>query len=257
MTAAATAAATALSSNLSTTVLAIGALGTAAFGIVDGFKLIPWIDQAGFEHLFSAGRIGLRSPWSARWAHSNLDPLFPALERAYGADVMNLLKLQYRAGRSKGDLPRTLRQGVRIGFSFMHQNEIEKVAFELGLPDAISQSAAKAVATFSAVRPPATGQPAVAAAAMPSEEERAAMANLETAIDARIDAALVLAESQYVTQTKVLALIVSLVIALVVGGLLKQETVVSVVVGLVAVPLAPIAKDLATALQSAVTALKK
>lgn len=248
--------ATILSSNLSTTVLAIGALGTAAFGIVDGFKLIPWIDQAGFEHLFSAGRIGFRSPWSARWAHSNLDPLFPALKRAYGDDVMNLLKLQYRAGRSKGDLPRTLRQGVRIGFSFMDKDEIEKIAVKLGLPRAISQRAANAVATFSAVRPPATGQTAVAVAA-PSDEERAAMANLETAIDARIDAALVLAESQYVTQTKVLALVVSLVIALVVGYLLDQQPVISLVVGLVAVPLAPIAKDLATALQSAVTALKK
>jgi hypothetical protein len=83
------------------------------------------------------------------------------------------------------------------------------------------------------------------------------MARLETAIDARIDAALVLAEVKYVTQTKVLALFVSLAIAGLVGYLLDQNLVTILVVGLTAVPLAPIAKDVATALQSAVTALKK
>jgi hypothetical protein len=253
-----TASANVLVENLGATVLAIGALGTAAFGIVDGFKLIPWIDQAGFEHLFSAGRVGGSSPWKSKRLQSNLDPLFPALKLAYGDDVMRLLKTQYRAARSKGDLPRTLRQGVRIGFSLMTDKQITEVAVGLGLPAASAKLAGSTVARLSTVRPPAKGEaPAAAPEPAPTDAERAAMARLETAIDARIDAALVLAEVKYVTQTKVLALFVSLAIAGLVGYLLDQNLVTILVVGLTAVPLAPIAKDVATALQSAVTALKK
>ncbi|MBA4682160.1 MAG: hypothetical protein H2075_05220 [Pseudomonas sp.] len=88
------------------------------------------------------------------------------------------------------------------------------------------------------------------------DEERSALARLETAIDARIDAALVLADVQYVTQTKILAMGVALAIAFGVGSFLEATLVVSMMVGLAAVPLAPVAKDLATALQEAVKALK-
>jgi hypothetical protein len=90
-----------------------------------------------------------------------------------------------------------------------------------------------------------------------SSEERSALARLETAIDARIDAALVLADVQYVTQIKAIATIVALSIALIVGHFLDAKPMVSLMIGLAAVPLAPVAKDLATALQEAVRALKK
>jgi hypothetical protein len=50
-------------------------------------------------------------------------------------------------------------------------------------------------------------------------------------------------------------MIVSLAIAFGVGLMLGQNPAVCFVVGITAVPLAPVAKDLATALQSAVKAL--
>src|SRR3954466_1457325 len=94
---------TALADRLGTAVVAAGALGTAAFGIVDGMKLIPWVDLAGFERLFS--RNSRWWPWAIR---GNLDPLAVPIETAYGQDFMEVLKAQYRSGRAKGELPRTL-----------------------------------------------------------------------------------------------------------------------------------------------------
>jgi hypothetical protein len=84
------------------------------------------------------------------------------------------------------------------------------------------------------------------------------MARLETMIDARIDAALTLADTQYVSQTKFLATFVSLVISFLVGwGIgMDGKWVWCWIVGLAAVPLAPVAKDLSTALQEAAKALK-
>jgi hypothetical protein len=246
----------AIANNWGVAILAVGALGAAAFGIVDGLKLIPWIDLAGFERLFSRrpGRSARAWPTTIR---ANLDPLVPALVLAYGDDVMEVLKAQYRSGRSKGDLPRTLRQGVRIGFGLMPAGEIEAVARALGLPAATAQAVARALVATRSARPPALGQPAPAEGPPPvSEADRAAMAQLETAIDARIDAGLVLAEALYVTQTKLVASVVALAIALVVGRFLPAPWWLSVAFGVAAVPLAPVAKDVATAVQEAVKAMQ-
>ena len=93
-----------------------------------------------------------------------------------------------------------------------------------------------------------------------TDEQRSAMARLETMIDARIDAALALANTQYVSQTKFLAMLVSLVISFGVGwssGMLTKDMWGwCLIVGLAAVPLTPVAKDLSTAIQEAAKALK-
>jgi len=238
--ASAASAGTDLSNNLGTTALAIGALGTAAYGIVDGLKLCSWIGLAGFERLFSGKSRKDGRLWLVKHKTS-LNPLLLALKTAYGSDAMGLIKAQYRSGRSKGDLPRTLRQGVRIGFSMLDSEKIVTAAVGLGLARDIAEKAADAIET----KKPANI----------NEEKKAALARLENAIDARIDSSLSLAEVEYVAQTKVLAMIVSIVIALFVGCLLGQDWPKSLVVGIAAVPLAPVAKDLATALQSAVKAL--
>lgn len=245
--------------DIGTIVLAVGALGVASYGIVDGLKLISWIDLSGFERLFSsAGTQGGRL-WPIKHK-AGLDPLFPALKIAYGADVMDVLKTQYRGGRAKGDLPRTLRQGVRIGFSMMPRDEIIHTTRRLGIAEKTAHLVADALEQALKLRPPATGQtPVVSPAPSMGDEERAALARLETTIDARIDAALLLADNQYVTQAKVWATLVALAIAFGVGFYLEPFPgwAKCFLVGITAVPLAPVAKDLATALQEAVKALRR
>lgn len=244
-----------LSEYLGTVALAVGGLGAASYGVVDGLKLFPWIDLAGFERMFSHRSTAEGRHWPTL-QRAGLDPLVPALKAAYGADALELLKAQYRSGRAKGDLPRTLRQGVRIGFGVMPPQAIAEAARALGIDELAAQQAAAALVAARNMRPPATGETPPDAPAPISGEERSALARLETAIDARIDAALVLAEAQYVTQTKVIATVVALTIAYSVGYFLGTKPVVSFMVGIAAVPLAPVAKDLASALQEAVRALK-
>ena len=101
-----------LAENLGTTALAVGALGTAAYGIVDGLKFCSWIDLAGFERLFSGGGKAGGRMWPIKHK-ANLDPLLPALQVAYGADAMDLLKSQYRSGRSRGPEPAITRSALR------------------------------------------------------------------------------------------------------------------------------------------------
>jgi hypothetical protein len=241
-----------LAENLGTTALAVGALGTAAYGIVDGLKFCPWIDLAGFERLFSGGGKAGGRMWPIKHK-ATLDPLLPALKAAYGSDAMDLLKSQYRSGRSKGDLPRTLRQGVRIGFSMIEPEKIVSAAIGLGLAKSVAALAADTIKLGLEPSPAAGDDPKPEATV--TAEQRSALARLETAIDARIDANLAMADVEYVTQAKIWAMIVSIGIALWVGWLLHQNWAASLVVGITAVPLAPVAKDLATALQSAVKAL--
>ncbi|MBI3776430.1 MAG: hypothetical protein HY273_12950 [Gammaproteobacteria bacterium] len=251
-----------LSESLGTIALAIGALGAASYGIVDGLKLISWIDLSGFERLFSqrifprSGTAGGRI-WPTKHK-AGLDPLFPALKVAYGADVMAVLRTQYRNGRAKGDLPRTLRQGIRIGFSMMTRDEIMRTTLGLGIAEETTRLVADALEHARKLRPPATGEMrAVTPVPAMGDEERAALARLETTIDARIDAALLLADNQYVTQAKVWATLVALAIAFGVGLELQREWYECFLVGITAVPLAPVAKDLATALQEAVKAFRR
>ncbi|HEY7653386.1 MAG TPA: hypothetical protein VIG07_11230 [Methylomirabilota bacterium] len=245
-----------LATSLGTLALAAGALGTAAFGIVDGLKLIPWIDLAGFERLFSRGSTaqgGRRWPTTIR---ANLDPLVPPLTLAYGNDVMELLKAQYRSGRGKGDLPRTLRQGVRIGLGLMPDAGVAAIAKGLGLPTETADRVGRALVATRSMRPPALGQPETAVQPPPiPDDDRAALARLETAIDARIDAALVLADNLYVIQTKLVASVVAVGIGLGVGKILGAPWL-GLAVGFAAVPLAPVAHDAATALQEAVKAVQ-
>ncbi len=251
------------SENLGTAALAIGALGTASYGIVDGiFKSFTWFDSAGFERVFAVGgKEGGRRFFPTHKA--TLDPLLPALRIAYGSDVMELLRAQYRVGRASGDLPRTLRQGVRIGFGMMEVPTIALVATELGVSADVATLAAQAIDSARRQRSQAEPSPSQEVPKSPqepamSDEQRSALARLETMIDVRIDAALALADTQYVSQTKFLATFVSLVISFLVGwGIgMKDNLVWCWIVGLAAVPLAPVAKDLSTALQEATKALK-
>ena len=204
--------------NPGTFVLAAGALGTAAFGIVEGLKRFQAIGEAGFSVL-----LGI------------LGPIMTALRVAYGTDAEQMLRAQYRGDHQA--LTTVMRQGARIGLTPATAAEIAR---SLGSIDpALIQQAAAAVEHGDELPPPL----------------RNVLGKFELAVDARIDAALALAEDRYKRTALIAASIVALAIAIFVGytqGRLLQ----AVLVGLVAVPLAPVAKDVATALKAATDALK-
>lgn len=206
-------------------VLATGALGTAAFGIVEALK---WTDVG----LFGFGR--LTKVLGA--------PFLECLKRAYGPNQEAYLKALYRKGRTSGDLPRVLRQGARIG---LHAEAATALADEFGqvVPAADLDEIVGAIAQGNDL----------------TEAQRRVLGRFELAMDARIDAAMALADTAYVGQVRMLASGVAILLALIVAGVYSYTNqandhvywFVAFLVGVAAVPLAPIAKDLAEALKAA------
>jgi hypothetical protein len=204
--------------SLSEIILATGALGTAAFGIVEGIKWFKLIGEAGFAAIIST-----------------LGPIFDLLAVAYGADVEKLLRAQYRGEQS--ELARVMRQGVRIGLT---PTNASTAAASLGSidPDLLRDAAA-----------------AVAAGTELPPTLRNVLGKFELAVDARIDAALALAQDHYKRAAMITAAFIAIAIATWVG-LRLQNPVGGVLVGIAAVPLAPIAKDVASALKAAAEAIR-
>ena len=204
--------------NLGTILLATGALGTAAFGIVEALKWTR-LGEAGFGAILTL-----------------LGPLRKTLLVAYGTDYEQLLRGQYR-GDSR-DLARSLRQGVRVGLTEEHAKEL--ASFLGSIDAAMLQTAVRGAETGNELTP----------------ELRNVLGRFELAADARIDAALARAQSLYAGAARVTASLLALSIALVAGLTMAIDRLpLAVLVGIAAVPLAPIAKDLVSALQAATKAI--
>jgi len=208
--------------NLGTIVLAVGALGTAAFGIVEALKWTG-IGVFGFRQLVSV--LG--------------EPVIAALRVAYGAEAVTMLKELYRTDRKGGELPTTIRQGARVGLT---PETAPALAKKVGVVSADDLAeVAKLVQS---------GKPL-------EEAQRGILGRFELALDSRIDAALALADTRYKGYVRLAASFVAIAIALIVGIIQQQPILISVIVGVAAVPFAPVAKDLASGLQAASQAMAR
>jgi hypothetical protein len=203
-------------------ILAIGALGTASFGIIDGLK---WI---GFG-LLGFGQIQKLLG----------SPVMKALEIAYGPQYMKMLKGQYLANRRSGDLPKSIRQGARVGLT---PETAAALAGEIGV---VKAADLKAVAG------------SLHKGKALTENQRGVLGRYELALDTRIDAALALANDHYINYMRFFASLVAIAIAFGVREYTGGDVLTTLIIGFTAVPLAPIAKDLATAIQSAAQAMRK
>jgi hypothetical protein len=221
--------------DIETIVLAIGALGMAAFGIVEALKWTR-LGEAGFAAIVKG-----------------LGPLMNTLKSAYGPAFEALLRAQYR-GDNK-ELARVIRQGVRVGLTPDNAGEAADFLQVASAEDL--KAVAAALKEGSAL----------------SDAQRNMLGRFELAVDARIDAALTLAQSHYAGTQRCAASLIAVAIALVAGiwmrgtqanftGPITFRTfspvlLQSLLVGIAAVPVAPIAKDLVSALQAATTAIRK
>lgn len=148
----------------------------------------------------------------------------PVLRAALGDDYRETLAAQYRDGRGHGRAPATVRAALAAGLDRLAgEGALDDAARALGLP------------------------PAADAAKTRAEAERA--------LGAAFDAAFSLAESEYRSAAKLAAGAVALALSLGVWITLPAETRAEIplyqalLAGLVAVPLAPMAKDIAKAIE--------
>src|SRR5262245_3891461 len=177
---------------LGTIILAAGGLGVAAYGVMDGIKIVPFIGLSGYDHIVK-----------------QLGPVMAVVIRAYGeGGAKELLHAQYRAGRLEGALPRTLRQGYRIGLPTLDAAKIQEIAAFVGVADGASiAAAADKMRTGTTL----------------SAEEREAIARFEVAVDSRIDAGLALGDFHYVCRVKIYAGVLAVVVAVIVGYVLGDQ----------------------------------
>lgn len=218
--------------------LAAGALGLAAMAVAEGFKSC-WLTPIGF------GPLRKNISWANR-----------ALEKAYGPKYEEVLESLYRQNRSKGDLPRILRQGVRIGLNTCTAEDMASIVGDC-TPEQLKEVAEKAAEGGLLKKKNESAK---------DKAEREAAKNtlgrFEVAADARIDAALSLAERHYTNGMRFCSLVVALILSISAAWLMgsKEEPFEylyhAIILGLIAVPIAPIAKDLTKGLQSATRAIK-
>ena len=235
----------------------VGALGVAAYGVVEAF---------GKAFVVPAGKAS--APWGLPYfgfveVRRLATTLGPAMKLAYGDDYLQILAQQYRDGRGKGAAPDTLKQGVRLALPFMSVAEAKALIDTVwGLggsagPGGVapSEALARALVDEKAARL-AGGDPQADAAA--NEAAATLAGRFSLALDTRIDAAFTIAEQRYQSWAKIWAGVTAIALALAFDlFFFKNNEVpwpVAILVGLVAVPLAPVANDLVSSLSAAAKA---
>lgn len=251
-------------------VLGIGALGAAAYGLVETlgkamagsrWELDPETREARVRRTLFVRFRGL--PYVGFTAVQHFMKMVDApLRAAYGNDVQLIVRGQYRDGRVAGAAPTTIRQGVRLGLSLLNEDAIRALIRTIWGENVDTERLVAAIAARNAAPEAHLEAPG----GVPMETAERLMSNFVTVLDARMDAAFSLAEERYLAAARTWAALTSIGLALglnyiaTLGGAEAAEPAlpweVALLVGVAAVPLAPIAKDLARGLSEAVGAFR-
>jgi hypothetical protein len=210
-------------------VTAIGGLGTAAFGLVDASKVFG----GGVNHIgFGGIRAAVRQ-------------LTPAPDTAIGGEAVT--------GLTQKKIIATLEANWMNGADLGSQKAIAKSLIKLNL----HPQNARALADATGVDPGVlAGIAASIAAGTPlSAAESDVFSRFDLIVTALLDEAYQRSSQTYRNWTRALAALVAVALAMSGGMILGVAPAVSLLVGLAATPLAPIAKDISTALATAVSAM--
>lgn len=204
-------------------VTAVGGLGTAAFGLVDASKAVLGINGIGFGRIQKSVSTLLPSPASA----------MPAVK------ILATLKANWMNGTDLGSQKSIAKSLVKLNLNPGNANSL---ATQTGVDPALLTSVATKIAA---------GLPLT-----PAESD--VFGRLDLIVTAILDEAYQYGDQVYRNWTRALAAVVAVALALV--GNLTLPTPLdwreALLVGLLATPLAPIAKDAATALATAVNTLQ-
>jgi len=231
--------------NLPQVVTAIGGLGTAAFGLLDAIKsVIPWINHIGF------GRI-----------HGTVSSLTPE-----GGEA----KLPVNALPEK-DIVDSLLANWMNGTELKSQKAIAKTLIRLHLSEANAKALAAATNVDGDLLTSVAGK-TIAGKSL-AQDESDVFSRFDLIVTARLDEAYQHADQVYRNWTRGLAAVIAVLLAVVGGWTLAAEVVPvagaqaasfwqskelfqAILVGLLATPLAPIAKDISSALATAVNTMQ-
>jgi hypothetical protein len=224
-----------LLTQVSSIIGAIAGLGTAAFGLVDASKAIRGgVSNYGFDSIRKA-----------------LSPFASALGAIGGASPWDTLYANWLNGMAKADQKAVAKSLIRLGLT---PQNAATLADALRVDPAALTSVASKINLGTALE----------------QQDMNILGQFDAMISAILDAGYERADQQYRNKSKLWAMIVAIVLAVVGGGVIYYENpnadglsgyifsrgfLFALLVGAVSTPLAPMAKDLTSALTAAVKAV--
>lgn len=217
---------------ISQMIAAIAGLGTAAYGLVDASKFLRGgVSNVGYKHILS-----------------KLKPFEPALTTIMGNAAWDTIYANWVNGVSTPDQKSAAKAMIRLGLTEENAEKLAPIA---------SLNAGEFKQVIAKVQ---HGTDLV-------QTDLNLLGQFDAFVSAMLDAAYERADQQYRNSAKAWAVVVSIVLAVFGGEVLYVGTTpyyfvskdfwAAVMIGVIATPLAPIAKDLTSALTSAVQALQK
>ncbi len=212
---------------LSADIMAVGALGTAAFGLVDSFKALPGggISRAGLKFIRSI--IIQLTP---------VDPSNPALELGglSRAAIMYSLTSQWINGTASADQLSIAKSLIKLRLT---PGTAPSLAQTTGVDPVILTQVATSIANGTSLTPQQTD----------------AYGRFDLLLTTLLDQAYQRADQRYRNTAKAAAVPVAVVLAVVSAHVLRNSvadisTMQAVLLGLIATPIAPIAKDISSAI---------
>lgn len=218
-------------------IAAVAALGTAALGLVDSTKVLyGGLSNAGFSYIRQA---------VTRLAGS-ADGASGAPAAAFGwADTLRTLRANWMNGMAKSDQKAAAKALIRLNLT---PESAAQMASIVGIAGASFPAAVDKLYAGKPLGP----------------DELGALGRFDAIVSAMLDEAYERADQAYRNAAKFAAAVIAVALAITGGAVLhtgavsywnSTDLVVAILVGLVSTPLAPVAKDLATALTAATRAV--
>ena len=214
--------------SLTTQITAVGALGTAAFGLVDAFKALPGggISRAGFKFI--------------RAKVKELTPSDPAIDKGGlgQAAVLYTLMSQWINGVDSGDQLNIAKSQIKLRLT---PTTAPSLAITTGVDPTILTNVSTKIAAGTSL----------------SQQESDTYGRFDLMLTTLLDQAYQRADQRYRNVAKLTAIPVAVALSMIaaryVPGISEPQ---AALLGLVATPLAPIAKDISTAIGNSAQALQ-
>ena len=214
--------------------LAVGALGTAATGLVDTSKVFGAYGTSRVGFAFIKKTIERLLPIDSNMQHGGL----------IRSDILDTLLANWLNGMDSAS-----QKAAAASFVKLHLNA--ETASKLAHATNVDPTTLNSVAAKLAM----AGNPEGALTA----QETDTFGRFDLAVAALVDKAYQRAEQRYRNTCKFLACVVAIALALIANTQIESHLPIwqAILIGLVATPLAPIAKDIASAIQTASNTLGK
>lgn len=218
---------------ITTIILAVGALGTAAYGLVDATKGFGGgVSTRGLAHL-----------------RKSLAPLLPVTVAVFAGSNL-----------TPDAIFKTLKSNWINGVSADNQKAIAKSLIKLRMDVDSASTFAALTGVDLAVLKTVIGKMSTGTPLVPAETDT--YARFDLVLTTMIDQAYQRADQQYRNTAKLVSVPVSIALAMLAAAAISNWNLaqahlgIAFVLGLIATPLAPIAKDLSTAVQTAAKAIQ-